>query len=80
MGRLEFETLHSLFDLVLHGYVLVASQYRGCCGGEGRDEFGGADHGLSQYEAEVRSLILDWCDRYVRDREPWPGKEPQGVR
>jgi dienelactone hydrolase len=25
------------------GYVVVASQYRGCCGGEGRDEFGGAD-------------------------------------
>jgi len=43
VGRIEFETLYSLFDMVLHGYVVVASQYRGCCGGKGRDEFGGAD-------------------------------------
>jgi acetyl esterase/lipase len=25
------------------GFVVVASQYRGCCGGEGRDQLGGAD-------------------------------------
>jgi acetyl esterase/lipase len=43
VGRIEFETLYSLFDMVLHGYIVVASQYRGCCGGKGRDEFGGAD-------------------------------------
>ena len=43
VGRIEFEALYSLFDLVLRGYVVVASQYRGCCGGEGRDEFGGED-------------------------------------
>jgi len=43
LGRIEFETLYSHFDLVLHGYVVVASQYRGCCGGGGRDEFGGRD-------------------------------------
>lgn len=25
------------------GYVVIGSQYRGCCGSEGKDEFGGAD-------------------------------------
>jgi hypothetical protein len=32
-----------LGKLAMWGYVVVASQYRGNSGGEGRDEFGGAD-------------------------------------
>ena len=32
-----------LAPLAAHGYVVVASQYRGNAGGEGREEFGGAD-------------------------------------
>ncbi|MDZ4804026.1 MAG: alpha/beta fold hydrolase [Candidatus Eisenbacteria bacterium] len=32
-----------LGPLAQHGYVVVASQYRGNAGGEGREEFGGAD-------------------------------------
>ena len=32
-----------LADLAAHGYVVVASQYRGVAGNPGRDEFGGAD-------------------------------------
>ncbi len=32
-----------LAPLAAHGYVAVASQYRGNAGGEGREEFGGAD-------------------------------------
>lgn len=32
-----------LGSIARHGYVVVASQYRGNAGGEGREEFGGAD-------------------------------------
>ena len=32
-----------LAPLAAHGYVVVASQYRGNAGGEGQEEFGGAD-------------------------------------
>jgi dipeptidyl aminopeptidase/acylaminoacyl peptidase len=42
-GRIDFEALYGLCDFVSRGYVVVASQYRGCCGSEGEDEFGGAD-------------------------------------
>jgi dipeptidyl aminopeptidase/acylaminoacyl peptidase len=42
-GRLVFGYLFRFFDLVSGGYILVASQYRGNTGGEGREEFGGAD-------------------------------------
>ena len=48
-GSLEFGALNDrvvAFQLGLiaaHGYIVVASQYRGNAGGEGREEFGGAD-------------------------------------
>ncbi|MCL0091612.1 prolyl oligopeptidase family serine peptidase, partial [Dehalococcoidales bacterium] len=32
-----------LVSYALRGYVVVGSQYRGSCGGEGQEEFGGAD-------------------------------------
>lgn len=35
--------LHSLGKIASWGYVVVASQYRGAAGSEGRDEYGGAD-------------------------------------
>lgn len=43
IGILDFEKLYSFFDLVSKGYVLVASQYRGCSESEGHDELGGKD-------------------------------------
>jgi dienelactone hydrolase len=43
IGLVDFETLYGLFDLVSRGYVVAASQYRGCSESEGRDEFGGSD-------------------------------------
>jgi dipeptidyl aminopeptidase/acylaminoacyl peptidase len=47
-GNREFGRLTRAQGLVLArmaawGYVVVASNYRGCCGSEGTDEFGGAD-------------------------------------
>jgi len=42
-GRIRFWDLFQMYDLVARGYVLVASEYRGNWGGEGRDEGGGAD-------------------------------------
>lgn len=48
-GSLEFGALHDaaavfqLGPIAAHGYIVVASQYRGNGGGEGREEFGGAD-------------------------------------
>ena len=48
-GNREFGALSDTFVVVRlaalaqHGYVVVASQYRGNGGGEGREEFGGAD-------------------------------------
>lgn len=48
-GNREFGALNDstaallLGPLALRGYVVVASQYRGNAGGEGREEFGGSD-------------------------------------
>jgi len=39
----DAEALLALGPIALEGYVVVASQYRGSRGSEGRDEFGGAD-------------------------------------
>jgi len=39
----EEEAWFLLSEIVNWGYIVVASQYRGCCGGEGKDEFGGKD-------------------------------------
>ena len=40
--------------------------------------FEGGDHGLTDFRPEVNRLVIDWLDRYVRDRKPWPGLEPHG--
>lgn len=42
-GKIEPVTLLNLKALADAGFVVVASQYRGADGGEGADEFGGAD-------------------------------------
>ena len=48
-GNREFGAINDTTAMILlgslaqHGYVVVASQYRGNAGGEGREEFGGAD-------------------------------------
>jgi dipeptidyl aminopeptidase/acylaminoacyl peptidase len=40
--------------------------------------FEGGDHELSEYRAEVESLVQAWLDHYVRDGKPWPSLEPHG--
>lgn len=42
-GKIERVTLLNLQLLADAGFLVVATQYRGADGGEGRDEFGGAD-------------------------------------
>ena len=42
-GKLTLSSLFGLVDLAQRGYAILASQYRGNDGGEGREEFGGAD-------------------------------------
>ena len=42
-GKIEDSTLTYLAYLSASGYVVVASQYRGNDGGQGREEFGGSD-------------------------------------
>lgn len=42
-GKIEAVTLLNLQALADAGFVVVASQYRGADGGDGADEFGGAD-------------------------------------
>ena len=43
LGKITEENLKYLSSLSSKGYVLLASQYRGNDGGEGREEFGGKD-------------------------------------
>ena len=43
LAIIDYEKLYSLRKFIYAGYVVVASQYRGGGGSEGRDEFGGAD-------------------------------------
>lgn len=42
-GQLNEFELYFMAKFADWGYVVVGSQYRGCCGSEGKDEFGGAD-------------------------------------
>ncbi len=42
-GRIEAATLLNLAWLADHGFVVLATQYRGADGGEGADQFGGDD-------------------------------------
>ena len=43
IGKIETSNILDFYELASHGFVIVASQYRGNDGGEGREEFGGAD-------------------------------------
>ena len=40
--------------------------------------FEGGDHGLTEYQGQVDTLVKTWLDRYVRDRKPWPSLDPHG--
>ena len=40
--------------------------------------FEGGDHGLKEYAEEVDRLARNFLDKYVRDRQPWPGMESHG--
>jgi dipeptidyl aminopeptidase/acylaminoacyl peptidase len=48
-GNREFGSIteHTIIDILCRfaswGYIVIASQYRGSCGSEGKDEFGGSD-------------------------------------
>src|SRR6185369_8758903 len=47
-GNREFSKLmpwmqYGFYDYVSNGFVVIGSQYRGVDGGEGREEFGGAE-------------------------------------
>ena len=43
IGKLDTPNILDFFELAANGFVVLASQYRGNDGGEGREEFGGAD-------------------------------------
>lgn len=43
IGKLETPNILDFYELASNGFVILASQYRGNDGGEGREEFGGAD-------------------------------------
>jgi len=45
IGKIGTSNILDFYELASHGFVIVASQYRGNDGGEGREEFGGADVG-----------------------------------
>ena len=45
VGKIEAPNLLDFHELAANGFVVLASQYRGNDGGEGREEFGGADVG-----------------------------------
>jgi dipeptidyl aminopeptidase/acylaminoacyl peptidase len=40
--------------------------------------FEGDDHGLTGNRGEVDRLVIDWFNRYVRDKAPLPNLEPHG--
>ncbi len=40
--------------------------------------FEGGNHGLTEFRREVYREVLEWLDRYVRDRAPLPNLEPHG--
>lgn len=42
-GKIDWLTTTFFNEIASHGYVVIASQYRGTTGSEGSDEFGGAD-------------------------------------
>lgn len=43
IGKLDTPNILDFYELASHGFVILASQYRGNDGGEGREEFGGTD-------------------------------------
>ena len=45
IGKIDVPNVLDFFELAANGFVVLASQYRGNDGGEGLEEFGGADVG-----------------------------------
>jgi dipeptidyl aminopeptidase/acylaminoacyl peptidase len=45
LGKIDTPNLLDFYELAANGFVVLASQYRGNDGGEGLEEFGGADVG-----------------------------------
>ena len=45
IGKIDVPNLLDFYELAAHGFVVLASQYRGNDGGEGLEQFGGADVG-----------------------------------
>src|SRR5262245_51880221 len=43
IGKLDTPNILDFYELASQGFVILASQYRGNDGGEGREEFGGED-------------------------------------
>jgi dipeptidyl aminopeptidase/acylaminoacyl peptidase len=43
IGRIDTPNILDFYELASNGFVILASQYRGNDGGEGREEFGGVD-------------------------------------
>ncbi len=43
IGKLDTPNILDFYELASQGFVILASQYRGNDGGEGREEFGGTD-------------------------------------
>ena len=43
IGKIDTPNILDFYELASNGFVILASQYRGNDGGEGREEFGGAD-------------------------------------
>ncbi len=40
--------------------------------------FEGADHGILEYRDEVDQMVVEWFDRYVKNKEPLPNLTPHG--
>lgn len=40
--------------------------------------FEGGDHGILEYRDEVDQMVVEWFNRYVKNREPLPNISPHG--
>lgn len=63
-GMLNVLTLNNLiYPLVQRGYMVLASQYRGVDGGEGHDDFGGADVQDILHLLKLGKKLPEWDGR-----------------
>ena len=66
IGKIDIKELIYLSELAARGYVVIASQYRGSDGGEGKDEFGGADvNDVLHLIPLAKSLPFTYADKIV---------------